>query len=165
MLKHEIMKITEQDKAFMREAIRLADESVKNGGGPFGAVIVRDGEIVAGSANSVTLDNDPTAHAEVNTIRQACRKLGTFDLSDCVIYTSCEPCPMCLGAIYWSRIRRVFYANTKKDAAAINFADDFIYKELEQHEEQRAVPFIPMLRSEALKTFRAWQEKQDKVEY
>ncbi|MBR5378282.1 MAG: nucleoside deaminase [Bacteroidales bacterium] len=159
------MKITEQDKAFMREAIRLADESVKNGGGPFGAVIVRDGEIVAGSANSVTLDNDPTAHAEVNTIRQACRKLGTFDLSDCVIYTSCEPCPMCLGAIYWSRIRRVFYANTKKDAAAINFADDFIYKELEQHEEQRAVPFIPMLRSEALKTFRAWQEKQDKVEY
>ena len=165
MLKHETMKTTEQDKAFMREAIRLADESVKNGGGPFGAVIVKDGEIIAGRSNSVTLDNDPTAHAEVNTIRQACRKLGTFDLSDCVIYTSCEPCPMCLGAIYWSRICRVFYANTKKDAAAINFADDFIYKELEQHEEQRAVPFIPMLRSEALKTFRAWQEKQDKVEY
>ena len=94
------MRITEKDKEYMREAIRLADESVKNGGGPFGAVIVKDGEIIAGSANSVTRDNDPTAHAEVNTIRQACKKLGTFDLSDCVIYTSCEPCPMCLGAIY-----------------------------------------------------------------
>ena len=113
------MNITEQDKTFMREAIRLADESVKNGGGPFGAVIVKDGEIVAGSANSVTIDNDPTAHAEVNTIRKACRKLGTFDLSDCVIYTSCEPCPMCLGAIYWAHISRIYYGNTKKDAAAI----------------------------------------------
>lgn len=159
------MKTTEQDKAFMREAIRLADESVKNGGGPFGAVIVKDGEIIAGRSNSVTLDNDPTAHAEVNTIREACRKLGTFDLSDCVIYTSCEPCPMCLGAIYWSRLGRVYYANTKKDAADIDFADDFIYKELEQREEHRSVPFIPMLRNEALKTFRAWKTKQDKVEY
>ena len=159
------MKITEQDKAFMREAIRLADESVQNGGGPFGAVIVRDGEIVAGSANSVTRDNDPTAHAEVNTIRQACRKLGTFDLSDCVIYTSCEPCPMCLGAIYWAHISRIYYGNTKKDAANIDFADDFIYKELEQHKEDRVVPAIPLLRNEALKTFRAWEEKQDKVEY
>lgn len=165
MLKHEIMKITEQDKAFMREAIRLADESVKNGGGPFGAVIVKDGEIIAGRSNSVTLDNDPTAHAEVNTIREACRKLGTFDLSDCVIYTSCEPCPMCLGAIYWARICRIYYANTKKDAADIDFADDFIYKELEQREEHRSVPFIPMLRNEALKTFRVWKTKQDKVEY
>ena len=159
------MKITEQDKTFMREAIRLADESVQNGGGPFGAVIVRNGEIVAGSANSVTRDNDPTAHAEVNTIRQACRKLGTFDLSDCVIYTSCEPCPMCLGAIYWAHISRIYYGNTKKDAADIDFADDFIYKELEQHKEARVVPAIPMLRNEALKTFRAWEEKQDKIEY
>ena len=159
------MKITEKDKEYMREAIRLADESVKNGGGPFGAVIVKDGEIVAGSANSVTLDNDPTAHAEVNTIRQACRKLGTFDLSDCVIYTSCEPCPMCLGAIYWARIKKVFYGNTKKDAADINFADDFIYKELEQRKEERFVPLISLLRNEALKTFRAWMEKKDKVEY
>ena len=149
----------------MREAIRLADESVQNGGGPFGAVIVRNGEIVAGSANSVTRDNDPTAHAEVNTIRQACRKLGTFDLSDCVIYTSCEPCPMCLGAIYWAHISRIYYGNTKKDAADIDFADDFIYKELEQHKEARVVPAIPMLRNEALKTFRAWEEKQDKIEY
>ena len=159
------MKITEQDKTFMREAIRLADESVQNGGGPFGAVIVRNGEIVAGSANSVTRDNDPTAHAEVNTIRQACRKLGTFDLSDCVIYTSCEPCPMCLGAIYWAHISRIYYGNTKKDAADIDFADDFIYKELEQHKEARVVPAIPLLRNEALKTFRAWEEKQDKLEY
>lgn len=149
----------------MREAIRLADESVQNGGGPFGAVIVRNGEIVAGSANSVTRDNDPTAHAEVNTIRQACRKLGTFDLSDCVIYTSCEPCPMCLGAIYWAHISRIYYGNTKKDAADIDFADDFIYKELEQHKEARVVPAIPLLRNEALKTFRAWEEKQDKIEY
>ena len=159
------MIITEQDKEYMREAIRLADESVKNGGGPFGAVIVRDGEIVAGSANSVTRDNDPTAHAEVNTIRQACRKLGTFDLSDCVIYTSCEPCPMCFGAIYWSHISRIYYGNTKKDAADIDFADDFIYKELEQHKEARVVPAIPLLRREALKTFRAWRDKKDKVEY
>ena len=159
------MRITEKDKEYMREAIRLADESVKNGGGPFGAVIVKDGEIVAGSANSVTRDNDPTAHAEVNTIRQACKKLGTFDLSDCVIYTSCEPCPMCLGAIYWARIKKIYYGNTKKDAAAINFADDFIYKELEQRKEERFVPLISLLRNEALKTFRAWEAKQDKVEY
>ena len=159
------MQITEQDKEYMREAIRLADESVKNGGGPFGAVIVKDGEIVAGRSNSVTIDNDPTAHAEVNTIREACRKLGTFDLSDCVIYTSCEPCPMCLGAIYWARISRIYYGNTKKDAAAIDFADDFIYKELEHSVHHRSVPFIPLLRDEAIKTFEAWKAKSDKVEY
>lgn len=157
--------ITEQDKTFMREAIRLADESVKNGGGPFGAVIVKDGEIVAGCANSVTIDNDPTAHAEVNTIRQACRKLGTFDLSDCVIYTSCEPCPMCLGAIYWARIKRIYYGNTKKDAADIDFADDFIYRELELQKENRSVPLISLLRDEAIKTFKAWKQKEDRVEY
>ena len=149
----------------MREAIRLADESVKNGGGPFGAVIVRDGEIVAGSANSVTRDNDPTAHAEVNTIRQACRKLGTFDLSDCVIYTSCEPCPMCLGAIYWARIKRVYYGNTRKDARDIQFADDFIYEELDRPLDERTVPIVPLLRDEALHSFRLWSEKEDKTEY
>ena len=157
--------ITPEDEEFMRKAILLSVESVADGGGPFGAVIVKDGEIVAGSANSVTLDNDPTAHAEVNTIRQACKKLGTFDLSDCVIYTSCEPCPMCLGAIYWAHIKRIYYGNTKKDAAYINFADDFIYKELEQRKEKRFVPLISLLRNEALKTFRAWEAKQDKVEY
>jgi tRNA(Arg) A34 adenosine deaminase TadA len=156
---------TEQDKQFMREAIRLANESVERGGGPFGSVVVKNGEIVAGSSNSVTLDNDPTAHAEVNTIRQACRKLGTFDLSDCTIYTSCEPCPMCLGAIYWARIGRIFYGNTRKDARDIQFADDFIYEELERPLEARTVPIIPLLRNEALHTFRLWQKKEDKTVY
>jgi tRNA(Arg) A34 adenosine deaminase TadA len=157
--------ITEQDKEFMREAIRLADESVKNGGGPFGAVIVKDGEIIAGRSNSVTIDNDPTAHAEVNTIREACRRLGTFDLSGCTIYTSCEPCPMCLGSIYWARISRIFYGNTRKDAREINFADDFIYEELERPLYARTVPILPLLRDEALSSFRLWQNKTDKTEY
>lgn len=157
--------ITEQDKKFMREAIRLANESVERGGGPFGAVIVKDGEIVAGSSNSVTIDNDPTAHAEVNTIREACRKLRTFDLSGCTIYTSCEPCPMCLGAIYWARIGRIFYGNTRKDARDIQFADDFIYEELERPMDKRTVPITPLLRDEALHTFRLWTSKTDKIEY
>lgn len=157
--------ITEQDKQFMREAIRLADESVKHGGGPFGAVIVKDGEIIAGSSNSVTIDHDPTAHAEVNTIRQACQKLGTFDLSGCTIYTSCEPCPMCLGAIYWAHIGRIFYGNTRKDARDIDFADDFIYEELDRPLDKRTVPIINMLRDEALNSFRLWTEKTDKTVY
>ena len=158
-------QITDKDKQFMREAIRLADESVLRGGGPFGAVIVKDGEIIAGSSNSVTIDQDPTAHAEVNTIREACRKLGTFDLTGCTIYTSCEPCPMCLGAIYWARISRIFYGNTRKDARDIDFADDFIYEELDKPLAKRTVPIIPLLRDEALRTFRLWQEKDDKTEY
>ncbi len=149
----------------MREAIRLANESVERGGGPFGAVIVKDGEIVAGSSNRVTIDNDPTAHAEVNTIREACRKLRTFDLSGCTIYTSCEPCPMCLGAIYWARIGKIFYGNTRKDARDIQFADDFIYEELERPLSERTVPIVPLLRAEALHTFRLWTEKTDKTEY
>lgn len=157
--------ITEQDKQFMREAIRLADESVKHGGGPFGAVIVKDGEIIAGSSNSVTIDHDPTAHAEVNTIRQACQKLGTFDLSGCTIYTSCEPCPMCLGAIYWAHIGRIFYGNTRKDARDIDFADDFIYEELDRPLDERTVPIINLLRDEALNSFRLWTEKTDKTVY
>jgi tRNA(Arg) A34 adenosine deaminase TadA len=143
----------------------LANESVKNGGGPFGAVVVKDGEVVAGSANSVTVDNDPTAHAEVNAIRKACRKLGTFDLTGCTIYTSCEPCPMCLGAIYWAHIERIYYGNNRKDAREIDFADDFIYDEMDKPLENRSVPIIPMLRDEALETFRLWSEKTDKVEY
>ena len=149
----------------MREAIRLANESVNCGGGPFGAVIVKDGKVIAGSSNSVTIDNDPTAHAEVNTIREACRRLGTFDLSGCTIYTSCEPCPMCLGAIYWARISRIFYGNNRKDARDIQFADDFIYEELERPLGNRTVPIIPLLRDEALVTFRLWSEKTDKTEY
>ncbi|MCR4919267.1 MAG: nucleoside deaminase [Prevotella sp.] len=159
------MNISEQDKQYMREAIRLADVSVRTGGGPFGAVVVKDGKIVSGSANRVTVDNDPTAHAEVNAIRAACRQLGTFDLSGCTIYTSCEPCPMCLGAIYWAHIDRIFYANDRKDAEEIGFADNFIYEELERPLEQRQKPIVAMLRDEAIQTFRAWQEKTDKTEY
>jgi len=157
--------ITEQDKQYMREAIRLANESVERGGGPFGAIIVKDGEVIAGSSNSVTIDNDPTAHAEVNTIRQACSKLGTFDLSGATIYTSCEPCPMCLGAIYWAHISRIFYGNNRKDARDIDFADDFIYEELDRPLDERTVPIIPLLRDEALITFRIWMAKEDKKEY
>ena len=149
----------------MREAIRLATESVERGGGPFGAVIVKDGEIVAGSANSVTLDNDPTAHAEVNAIRKACKKLGTFDLSGCVVYTSCEPCPMCLGAIYWAHINTIYYGNSKKDAAEIDFDDDFIYEELAKPLHRRHVPLINLLGDEAIVTFNRWRDKEDKTEY
>lgn len=159
------IQITEKDKEFMREAIRLANDSVRKGGGPFGAVIVKDGKIVAGSSNRVTIDLDPTAHAEVNTIRQACRELGTFDLSGCTIYTSCEPCPMCLGAIYWAHIDRIYYGNTRKDARDINFADDFIYEELDRPLSNRAVPIIPLLRDETLESFRLWSKKEDKTEY
>ena len=159
------MKITEQDKDFMREAIKLADASVAKGGGPFGAVIVKDGKVIAGSSNRVTIDNDPTAHAEVNTIRMACKALNTFSLEGCDIYTSCEPCPMCLGAIYWAHIDRIFYGNNRKDAADIDFADNFIYEELDKPMDKRTVPIIPMLRNEALRTFVAWKEKSDKVEY
>ncbi len=161
----EQIQITEKDKEFMREAIRLANDSVRKGGGPFGAVIVKDGKIVAGSSNRVTIDLDPTAHAEVNTIRQACRELGTFDLSGCTIYTSCEPCPMCLGAIYWAHIDRIYYGNTRKDARDINFADDFIYEELDRPLSNRAVPIIPLLRDETLESFRLWSKKEDKTEY
>jgi len=159
------MNITEQDKQMMREAIRLSAESVKNGGGPFGAVIAKDGEIIAGTSNCVTLNNDPTAHAEVSCIREACRKLGTFSLEGYSIYTSCEPCPMCLGAIYWAHLDRIYYANDRKDAAAIDFDDDFIYQELAKPMDQRTTPIISMLRDEALPVFRMWEEKDDKTEY
>ncbi len=159
------MKTTEADIRFMREAIRLADESVAHGGGPFGAVIVKDGKIMAKATNSVTHDNDPTAHAEVNAIRQACRQMGTFDLKGCVIYASCEPCPMCLGAIYWAGIDRIYYANTRDDAADVDFADGFIYEELGKPLAERILPIIPLLRDEALHTFRHWQEKADKTVY
>lgn len=160
-----VVNITEQDKQFMRRAIRLADESVERGGGPFGAVIVRGGEIVAECSNSVTIENDPTAHAEVNAIREACRRLGTFDLKGCAIYSSCEPCPMCLGAIYWAGIDRIYYGNTRRDAAEVDFADDYIYEELARPMEERGLPIVPLLRDEARHTFRRWAEKADKVAY
>ena len=149
----------------MREAIRLSAESVKNGGGPFGAVIARQGEFIAGASNSVTLLNDPTAHAEVSCIREACRRLGTFDLSGCTIYTSCEPCPMCLGAIYWAHLDCIYYANNRKDAADINFDDDFIYHELEKPMDERSTPIIQLLRDEALPVFRMWAESDEKTKY
>ena len=150
---------------FMRQAIALAVENIKNGGGPFGAVIVKDGKVVATGANRVTANNDPTAHAEVSAIRAACTKLGTFDLSGCVIYTSCEPCPMCLGAIYWAHIDKIYYGANQYDAAKIDFDDSFIYRELELAPDKRKKPVENILHDEALAPFRAWQEKEDKIRY
>lgn len=149
----------------MRRAIALSVESVRNGGGPFGAVIAKDGNIIAEGSNRVTIDNDPTAHAEVNTIRKACRQLGSFDLSGCEIYTSCEPCPMCLGAIYWAHLDKIYYANDRKDAATIGFDDDFIYNEIELPPYRRNKPSEVLLRDEAIKAFQMWQNKTDKTEY
>ncbi|RYY41348.1 MAG: nucleoside deaminase [Chitinophagaceae bacterium] len=150
----------------MREAIRLSLDNVESGqGGPFGAVVVKDGKIIARGANSVTSTNDPTAHAEVMAIREACRLLGTFQLDDCEIYTSCEPCPMCLGAIYWARPAKLYYANTKSDAAAIQFDDQFIYEELEKPVEQRSLFTRQLMREEALEAFRKWTQSTIKTDY
>lgn len=154
-----------QEEKFMSEAIRLSRESVKSGGGPFGAVIVKDGKIIAASSNSVTIDNDPTAHAEVNTIRKACKELDSFDLQGCEIYTSCEPCPMCFGAIYWARIDKLYFANTKADAKNIGFDDSFIYDEIKLDYTQRKIPNIQIMRNEAIKAFEDWTNKDDKIEY
>ncbi|MBR5384460.1 MAG: nucleoside deaminase [Bacteroidales bacterium] len=158
-------QITEQDRAFMKEAIRLAEESIDLGGGPFGAVIVKDGEVLASTSNSVTIDNDPTAHAEVNCIRMACKALGTFDLSGCVIYSSCEPCPMCLGAIYWAHIDRIYYAGDRKDAAKVGFDDDFIYRELAKDMSERTTPIISMMPAEGVSPFDKWRLKTDRIDY
>ncbi len=149
----------------MREAISLADNNVRNGGGPFGAVIVKDGKVVATGVNRVTANNDPTAHAEVSAIRNACKKLKTFDLSGCEIYSSCEPCPMCLGAIYWSRIKKIYYGNSKADAKDIGFDDSFIYDELALPYGQRHVAMERLLGDEAIATFNEWKSKPDKTEY
>lgn len=151
---------------FMRKAIDLAVENVEAGrGGPFAALVVKGDEIIATGTNLVTSVNDPTAHAEVTVIRRACEKLGHFQLDGCEIYTSCEPCPMCLGAIYWARPDRVYYGNTKTDAAEINFDDSFIYVELEKPLAQRSIPMVQFLREEALRSFQAWRDKEDKIEY
>lgn len=149
----------------MRKAIALSKENVANGGGPFGAVIARDGEIIATGVNRVTSNHDATAHAEVSAIRNACAKLGTHDLSGCEIYSSCEPCPMCLGAIYWAHLDRLYYGNDKHDAANIGFDDSFIYDELELKPEQRRLASSRLLSEEALAAFRLWDEKPDKIEY
>jgi tRNA(Arg) A34 adenosine deaminase TadA len=154
------------DNLFMARAIQLSIENVQSGrGGPFGAVIVKDGAMIAEAANSVTSAHDPTAHAEVLAIRAACAKLGAFELRDCDIYTSCEPCPMCLGAIYWARLARVFFANDAADAAKIDFDDSFIYREIARPHAQRAIPMIQMMREQAMAGFRAWREKSDKIVY
>jgi guanine deaminase len=151
---------------FMARAIQLSIGGAHSGlGGPFGAVIVRDGNIVAEGINQVTSANDPTAHAEVVAIRQACKKLGVFELKDCELYTSCEPCPMCLGAIYWARLARIYFANTAQDAASIGFDDSFIYNQLKLSPSLRSIPTIQMMREEALAAFRAWAEKVDKIQY
>lgn len=153
------------NEELMRRAIELSENSVQNGGGPFGAVIAKDGEIVAEGSNKVTIDNDPTAHAEVCTIRNACQKLGTFDLSGCVIYTSCEPCPMCFGAIYWAHLDKIYYANDRKDAGKIGFDDDFIYEEIALEPQYRKKPSEILLRNEAINAFKMWALKDDKNEY
>jgi guanine deaminase len=154
------------EKVFMQRAIALALEKMRqDDGGPFGAVIVRDNTIIAEGWNQVTSRNDPTAHAEIVAIRQACASLGTFNLSDCDIYTNCEPCPMCLGAIYWARLRRVYYANTRVEAAQIGFDDAFIYEQVALPPEQRKLPNIRLMVDEAREAFQEWAASPDKIRY
>lgn len=155
----------ETHEQWMARAIELSRKNIDQNGGPFGAVIVKDGKIVGEGANRVTSSNDPTAHAEVVAIRQACQNLNTFDLSGCEIYTSCEPCPMCLSAIYWAHLSKIYFANTKKDAAEIHFDDDFIYQEIPKSPADRKIPMKQMLRDEAWKVFELWEEKTDKTPY
>ncbi len=159
-------KMTETDEKFMQRAIELAEEGMKaNAGGPFGAVVVLHGKIVGEGYNMVTSTNDPTAHAEVTAIRNACQNLGTFQLDDCVIYTSCEPCPMCLGAIYWARPKMVFFGCDREDAAAVGFDDQFIYDELERDLGDRHIKIVRLMRKEALSAFDKWTQKNDKTAY
>ncbi len=153
-------------ESHMNEAIRLSFETMRNNtGGPFGAVVVKNGEIIARGYNKVVSSNDPTAHAEIVAIREACKALNSFQLDDCEIYTSCEPCPMCMSAIYWARPAKVYYANSKKDAADIGFDDDFIYEELALPYEKRKIPLIRVMEKEALLAFKEWASKLDKTEY
>lgn len=163
------MRDLSKDKDFHPElmdlANKLSSDNVDLGGGPFGAVIARDGVVIATGANSVTLDNDPTAHAEVNAIRNACRKLNTFQLADCVVYSSCEPCPMCLSALYWAGVKKIFYGNTKEDAEAIDFSDKFIYEEIDRKPWLRHIPAIHVRNSGAIKAFEKWATKSDRVHY
>ena len=157
---------TNPNPVFMQRAIQLAIENVRAGkGGPFAAVIVRDGEIIGEGANSVTTTNDPTAHAEVNAIRNACRALNTFTLKDCEIYTSCEPCPMCLAAIYWARIRAIYYGSDSNDAARAGFDDSYFYEEIRLHRDARSVPLRQILSGEAWQSFQLWIDTPEKTEY
>ena len=158
--------MTERDSYFMQKAIDLAKKGIdSNSGGPFGAVIVKDDKIIGKGYNQVTSTNDPTAHAEIVAIKEACKKLNSFQLDNCVIYTSCEPCPMCLGAIYWARPKKVFYACRRDDASDIDFDDQFIYDEIKKQISDRHIEFKSTMRKEALKVFKEWQDKPDKIEY
>ncbi len=155
-----------QHEQFMKEAIQLANKNVREAkGGPFGAVVVKDGKIVGKGFNTVTETNDPTAHAEVNAIRDACKNLQTFELDGCIIYSSCEPCPMCLGAIYWARPAKLYYGGSKEDAARAGFADAFIYKEIKKPTEARELPTGQIMREEALISFKMWELSENKIEY
>ena len=149
----------------MRHAIRLSIENVERGGGPFAAVVAREGEILASAVNTVSDDNDPTAHAEVNAIRAAGRELQQFHLDNCILYTTCEPCPMCLGAIYWAGIRTIVYGNTRDDAARYGFQDDHIYQEIGKSMEERMINFSRILGNEAIEAFNSWDQKSDKILY
>ena len=155
--------MTKED--LIREAFRLAEDNVRNGGGPFGAVIAKDGEIISTGVNRVTATHDPTAHAEVSAIREACRKLDTYSLKGCEIYSSCEPCPMCLGAIYWAHLDKIYFGNNKTDAKNIGFDDSFIYDELELPRGKRKLASEVLLEKEAIKAFELWRDKPDKIEY
>jgi len=150
---------------FMKRAIELSVESVNNGGGPFGSVIVKDNKIIAEGFNKVTSNKDPTAHGEIVAIREACKKLNNFSLNQCELYSTCEPCPMCLSAIYWARIDKIYYANTRDDARKIDFDDSLIYTELQKNIDKRKISMIQIMRSEALKAFELWDKKKDKVKY
>ena len=155
----------EDKKKFMAKAIELSIKSANTIGGPFGSVIVKDQKIIAKGSNKVTSTTDPTAHGEIVAIREACKNLNTFDLSGCEIYTSCEPCPMCLSAIYWSRLDKIYYANTREDAKNIDFDDSFIYSEIPKKIDDRKIKMVQMLRDEALKAFEIWDKKVDKIKY
>ena len=155
----------EYNKKFMRKAIALSIQNIQKGGGPFGAGIVKNGKVIATGVNRVTRNTDPTAHAEVTAIRKASKKLGTFDLAGCDIYTSCEPCPMCLGAVYWAHIDRMYYGNTKADAKNIGFDDSFIYDEIELKPEKRRLITTQLLSEEAIEAFKAWANTENKVKY
>ena len=150
---------------FMKRAIELSIESVDKGGGPFGCVIIKDNQIVAEGSNKVTKNNDPTAHGEIVAIREACNKLNNFNLDGCELYSTCEPCPMCLSAIYWARISKIFYANTREDARKIDFDDSLIYLEMQKKINERKIPMIQIMRDEALKAFQLWDQKIDKTKY
>ena len=150
---------------FMKKAIELSIENINKGGGPFGCVIVKDNKIIAEGSNKVTTTNDPTAHGEIVAIREACKKLNDFSLKGCELYSTCEPCPMCLSAIYWARINKIYYANTREDAQKIDFDDSLIYSEFKKTIKERNIPMIQMMRSEALKAFELWDRKTDKVKY